>query len=117
MNDSTNDKRQEFRLDANETVFIEISSDPSEDQATILISRSLDLSANGLQLMLDRPLIHGAIHQIGIQLKQPNTRFSLAAEVMWCRPSGDHHAVGLSLFDSLGTDIQKWKEIVAERCS
>lgn len=118
MNKPT-DKRQEYRLDARETVFIELTSaEPGDDTPPlIVISNSLDISANGLRIITDRDLTIGSILRACVQFKNPEDRLLLVTEVKWSRPhdQAGEFVVGLSLFESEGTDIQRWKEAIAER--
>lgn len=114
------DQRQEYRLDAQETVFIELTSaEPgSEAPAVIVISNSIDISANGLRVITDRDLMLGSILRTCVQFKDSEERLLLVTEVKWSRPhdKDGEFIAGLSLFESEGTDIQKWKEMIALRC-
>ncbi len=111
--------RQEQRLNCHETTFIEVvSGTVAEYQPSkIVICNTLDVSANGLQVSMDQKLQIGAIHQLSIQLDQPDERFHLVAEVKWCQPSDDESefVMGLALFESEDTDIERWKESIATR--
>ncbi|ACE85753.1 PilZ domain-containing protein [Cellvibrio japonicus] len=111
-----NDLRQEYRLNARETVYLEEPLD--NGPATLLVSTSLDMSANGLRVIADCPLPEGCIMQACVQLKT-GERFVLVCEVKWNQPyeTDGEYLVGLSLFESEGTDIQKWKEMIAQRCN
>lgn len=81
----TPDQRQEYRLCAAETVYLELEAEQDHERAKIVISRSTDLSANGLQVELDRPLPPGHIYPLCVQLQNPEVRFVLTGEVKWCR--------------------------------
>jgi hypothetical protein len=115
------DQRQEQRLLLEELVFIEVSSASKEDNSpsNIVICNTLDASANGLQVGMDYPLPVGSIHQLGVQLRDQEKRIYLAAEVKWCEQAvdGSGSIMGLALFESEDTDIQAWKELIAERFS
>ena len=117
----TDDKRQEQRLLFEDIIFIEVASAgiDSNAPAAIVICNTLDVSANGLQVSMDRPLSVGGIHQIGVQLREPERRLYLTAQVKWCRTDENvkGHMLGLALFESEETDIQAWKELIAERFS
>ena len=121
MNNRQQDKRQESRLTTEETVFIELTSaEPGvEIPPDIVISNSVDLSANGLRVTVDRDLVIGSILRACVQFRDAPQRYLLVTEVKWCRPherAGEFIA-GLALFESEGTDIQSWKELIAERFS
>lgn len=114
-----NEQRQEYRLSAQETVFIELASaDPTNESPTdIIISNSVDISANGMRIIADRELPIGTILRACVQLKDDNRGFLLVTEVKWCKPHEQEgeFVAGLSLFESDGTDIQHWKEVIGER--
>lgn len=113
------DMRQEHRLGVQETVFIEVNSKAQSDdgKASIVISHSIDISANGLQVIVDEELATGNIYQVCVQVANPERRVHLIAEVKWCLCIEDDSGflIGLSLFESDDTDIQQWKEMIAER--
>lgn len=114
------EKRQEYRLDSEEIVFIELAAaapDGSEP-ARIVVATCIDISANGIQVLSDQPLTQGAILPVCVQLDQPEVRLHVTCEVMWCRSQADDlgYAIGLSIFESQGTDVQKWKEVIVQRC-
>lgn len=118
-NDS--DKRQEFRLTTQEAVFLELTSAAPDDDtpSDIVVSNSVDISANGLRVIIDRDLTVGSILRTCVQFMDSDHRFLLVTEVKWSKPlevPGEFEA-GLSLFESDGTDIQLWKEILAKRFS
>lgn len=121
MSQKPQNQRQESRLTTEETVFIELTSaEPGvELPPDIVISNSVDLSANGLRVSVDRDLMLGSILRACVQFRDSPQRYLLVTEVKWCRPherAGEFIA-GLSLFESEGTDIQSWKEMIAERFS
>ena len=116
MTDHDN-RRRDLRLAGTTTLFVEVRAacPDGSHPAEILACRGLDLSAGGLQLLLDRPLVVGSILRIGADFGSGTPPLYVVAEVRWSRPAGDAHAAGLALFDSDGTDIVAWKKLVAER--
>ncbi len=114
---SNEEKRQESRLSAQETLFLELAVASDSGQAPqIVICNTVDISANGMQVMMDHALPEQSIHQLGIELENPPQRYHLVAEVKWCRaaPSGGF-LIGFALYESDDTDIVQWKHAVAER--
>jgi len=101
--------RIETRLNLEATIFLEMLS----DQTDILMCNSLDLSATGLQVLVDDEIETGSIVRLCIDLAKRDPIY-LVAEVMWVRPDHKEEAtrLGLSLFES--DDIGAWKELVAE---
>lgn len=110
--------RQEYRFNTPLTVFIELIAADNFQPATIVISHSLDISANGLRVIADRALPQGSILQSCIQCNQSGQRFMLSTEVKWSRAHQQQgeYLIGLSLFDSDNTDIQAWKEFISIHC-
>jgi|SRR5690554_2227998 len=109
-----NDKRQEYRLSIDGTVYIELDKEEGEEPG-ILVSHASDLSANGLQLALDKPLPVGNIYTLCVQFVRPEVRFVLAGQVKWCRPTEQGYRLGVSLFESDDTSIVAWKAEIARR--
>ena len=111
------DQRQEYRLDNQLTVIIELdSSDTGEP--TLVVSKSLDISANGLRAIAHEAVATDIILRCCIRDERNDRQFLLVSEVKWCRPHSEgDYLIGLSLFDSDGTDIVKWKEYIAQSCA
>ena len=114
---NNNEQRQEYRLDNQLTVIIELdSSDTGEP--TLVVSKSLDISANGLRAIAHEVVATDIILRCCIRDEKNDRQFLLVSEVKWCRPHSDgDYLIGLSLFDSDGTDIVKWKEYIAQNCT
>ena len=111
------EKRQEFRLTTQETMFLELSL-PHESEQTpkMVVCNTVDISANGLQVAMDNMLPAGSIHQLGIELENPSRRFHLVGEVKWCRPrERTGYLIGFALYESDDTDIEAWKQAMVER--
>ncbi|UTF61835.1 PilZ domain-containing protein [Gilvimarinus sp. DA14] len=115
MKTQISEQRQEYRLDAREAVYIELESEQAEGAGTIVLSRSTDLSANGLQVELDRALPVGHIYTLCVQLRRPDQRFVLSGEVKWCRAEGARYHTGIALYESDLTAIADWKAVIAHR--
>ncbi|RYY76933.1 MAG: PilZ domain-containing protein [Gammaproteobacteria bacterium] len=114
---TTEDQRQEYRLETQLTVFLELG-DEQDNDAVIVISRSLDISANGLRIITDRELVPGSILRSCVQTENIDKRFMLITEVKWLQPwqHPGEFLVGLALFESENSNIQEWKEFIAEQC-
>jgi len=114
---SNDEKRQESRLTAQETLFLELSLPNESEQAPkMVVCSTIDISANGLQVSMDHTLPAGSIHQLGIELENPPQRFHLVGEVKWCRPGENSgFLIGFALYESDDTDIEVWKQAMAER--
>lgn len=106
--------RVETRLDLEETIFIEVIASDNNSAGSILMCNSLDLSANGLQVIVDEDISMGTILRLCIDLKDADPIF-LVGEVKWKRPDEPTggYRIGFLLFESDDTDILRWKELVA----
>ncbi|MDN3640670.1 PilZ domain-containing protein [Simiduia curdlanivorans] len=112
------DKRQEYRMDEAFTVFIELPSAEPGSDSEIVVTTSLDISANGLRVISHQPLLEGSILSTCIQQRKGDgaaKKFFLVCEIKWCRPYGakGEYLLGLSLFEAEGSSIADWKEFVA----
>jgi hypothetical protein len=107
--------RLDTRLELEATIFVEILASDNNNAGNVLMCNSLDLSANGLQVVVVDEMPAGSIFRLCIDLKDAEPIF-LVAEVKWQRPDPEAEAfrIGFSLFESDDTDIQRWKDLVAE---
>jgi|TARA_Y100000310_G_scaffold282900_1_gene304487 hypothetical protein len=109
--------RIESRLELAETVFVEVLSTSADhhEAPRIIICNSLDLSANGLQVVVDEEMPLGSILRLCIDMHDRDPLY-LVGEVMWQRRNAksEGYCIGFSLFESDDTDIQSWKEVVAD---
>ena len=107
--------RVETRLDLEETIFIEVIASDSSSAGSVIMCNSLDLSANGLQVIVDEEISLGTILRLCIDLKDADPIY-LVAEVKWKRPDEPTggYRIGFLLFESDDTDILRWKQLVAE---
>ncbi len=112
------EQRQEYRLNNQLTVIIELDSS-ADEEPTLVISSSLDISANGLRAIAPSAIPANNILRCCIRDAVSDQQFLLVAEVKWCRPyeTSSDYLIGLSLFDSEGTDILHWKEFIAHCCT
>ena len=110
------ERREEARLNFGAEIYIEtISQEPGDaTPAKLLICDAIDLSANGLQVMVDEPLTSGAIHTLVIDMDDQKEVFRLTAEVRWVKSHVNGYLTGLMLYDSEGTEIIDWKFMVAK---
>ncbi|MFZ5756843.1 MAG: PilZ domain-containing protein [Pseudomonadota bacterium] len=112
-------RRSESRLADSAALFVEVraASPDGSTPAEILACSGVDMSANGLQVQVDRPLPVGAILRLGCDMGRHSPPMYVVGEVRWCREENGGHAIGFLLFDSDGTDIVAWKQFIAARLS
>lgn len=113
----TDNRRSEFRLPDSAIVFVEVraASPDGSQPAEIVACDGIDLSANGLQVQLDRALAVGSILRLGARPGADAPAMHVVGEVRWVRPWQAGWSIGFALFDSEGTDIVAWKQFVAAR--
>jgi len=108
--------RAETRLEIEETVFIEVLTGASDAPAKVVICNSLDLSANGVQVVVDQDIPLGSILRLCVDMPGEEPLF-LVGEVKWKRADTATGGIclGFLLFESDDSDIAKWKQWVADR--
>lgn len=107
--------RVETRLDLEATIFIEVLASDRHSGGEVIMCNSLDLSANGLQVVVDEDIPAGSILRLCVDLKDADPIF-LVGEVKWKRPDAEADAfrLGFLLFEADDSDIQQWKALVAK---
>lgn len=112
-------RRSETRLHDRATVFVERLSAEYDNSrpASIVICRSVDISANGLQVRMDQPVPVGSILRLCAQFHDNRKSLYLVGEVKWLREERGQFCIGFSLFESEQTDIIAWKELIGARLS
>ena len=110
-----NEHRVETRLSLQETIFIEVLASDVSTPGSVIMCNSLDLSANGLQVVLDEEITSGSIFRLCIDMQQNDPIF-LVGEVKWKRPDpdGEGFRIGFLQFESDDTDTARWKRLVAD---
>ncbi|MCB1646397.1 MAG: PilZ domain-containing protein [Pseudomonadales bacterium] len=113
MTTSPPNDRTQVRLTTTETILIEVLASSAATPADVVMCSSLDLSANGLQVVVDSAIEPESILRLCIDLKDEAPLF-LVGEVMWARPDEEAQGfrLGFRLFESEGTDIERWKTVL-----
>lgn len=113
------ERRTETRLTDRATVFVERLAAEYDNSrpASIVICRSIDISANGIQVRMDQPVPVGAILRLCAQFHDNRQSLYLVGEVKWLREDRGQYCIGFNLFESEQTDILAWKELIVERLS
>ena len=108
--------RVETRLELEETVFIEVLSASADSDTNVVMCSSLDLSANGIQVVVDQDIALGSILRLCIDMPDEEP-ILLVGEIMWKRADTAtcDICLGFLLFESDDSDIAEWKQWVAGR--
>ncbi len=114
--------RKHLRLPVESRVFIELdaSVDAVEGESSVAICKTLDVSAQGMRVLLDHELQEDAYLQVGVEPPQAEgtseATFFLVAQVRWCRPADQDEGsflAGLALMQSEGSDIDHWVNLIS----
>ena len=113
---NVDEKREEARLNVAANIYIEtVSKEPgSSHDAQVVEWECIDLSANGLQVLVPEPLKPGAIHTLIIDIEKNSTNYRLIAEVKWVKPYHSGFLTGLMLYESDGSEIIDWKLMMSK---
>lgn len=109
--------RGELRVYKEMAVFVETYSSPHGEarNSSIVISKTVDVSANGLQIVMDKPVAPGSILQVCVEFLGEPPHYHLSGEVKWVASVGREkdYLVGFQLIESEHTDIEAWKNRIA----
>jgi len=113
-------ERVHQRLPLNSRVFLELDTGSAGNpgDAHIAVCEALDVSSGGLQVALRQEVSVDAFLQLGVEPPQgEGETFFLAAQVCWCRPTGDEDRpwfAGLMLLPAEHSDIDRWVELIRQ---
>ncbi len=112
--DIPENKRREPRLSDEIAVFIEMQTTPSADsKPEFCITKTLDISAHGVKVLLDAELPLNSFHQLCFEISPK--RFLLVGQVAWVAQCPEGVAIGFALMDSAQTQFTAWQHYMAER--
>ncbi len=108
-----NDDRVAPRYNIDLTFFIEagVRANP-QDTGSIVICKSQDLSDTGMQVILDQPIRKGRIVRSCLDIKQFDPIYVIA-KVVWQSKSEEAYHHGLLLLESPESDVQLWRDALA----
>ncbi|XOV88524.1 MAG: PilZ domain-containing protein [Pseudomonadota bacterium] len=108
------ENRREYRLQSNETLFVQVVSCANHELlGTTLSCRALDVSASGLRIVAETALPSGCQLDLWIDNATGPGKFFLSSEVRWTKRSGGGYELGVMLNDGSATDIDEWKQLYA----
>jgi hypothetical protein len=112
---SSNNRRSEFRTHKQASIFVEVCSASFDNNtpANVILCNSIDLSANGMQIEMDKTVAIGSILRIGVEFSNNQPALYLVGEAKWVKPEGDVFNIGFEIYDAENTDIAGWKEAIA----
>ena len=115
----SDEHRTATRLLRKESVSIQIlrpcidASCPAE----VVASETVDISRQGLRLLLPEPLEADRIFDICVKLKDDPKRYLLTGETRWCRYNRERrgHEVEIVILDAEETDFNAWSESIEQQ--
>ncbi|MEZ5539060.1 MAG: PilZ domain-containing protein [Pseudomonadales bacterium] len=117
-NETASCQRTELRVSQELVVFVETYASPSgeERKPNVVVSKTIDLSANGLQIIVDKPIAPGSILRLCVEFLGEPRHYHLTGEVKWVAKVGREKdfLAGFLLLESDGTDIEPWKHRIAQ---
>lgn len=113
--ESNEQQRSEYRLTDVFTVYLETYAALEGDAqpSTLVITKTVDVSANGIQIVLDDTLPLHSVLQLCLENSEGEAPFILAGEVAWLRPQDTQTLTGFRILESDDTDVIRWKEYIA----
>ena len=107
------DDRVTPRTDIDAAVFIEVGERAHpDDTGEIVISSALDVSATGLQVVLDQGLKKGRIVRVCLDVAGSEPIF-VVAKIMWQKGDGLEYCHGLMILEADNTDFKLWQRTFA----
>jgi len=110
------ERRTEIRLNEDTTIFVEVCSGTldNDEPPQILICNGVDISANGILVLMDERVPLGTILRLCVELEDTEQALYLVGEVKWVgeQPGGGFN-IGFELYDAENTDIIGWKGAIA----
>ena len=112
MDDDQTERRRDYRMMREVSIFLETYSPSPDDNpiGKISLCCSLDISLTGMRMKLDDELPLYAILQMGIQFADKR-HFHLVGEVRWLKNLDDGVEVGFEILESEQTDYLAWRAL------
>ena len=111
------ERRTETRYDAYLVVSIAKTNNAlREGGEHVNASHTLDISRNGLQIMLEQPLIAGHTYAIGVETFPEHEHIYLSALIKWVRYREAEHIylAGIEVSEAPADEFAKWTALLAE---
>ena len=111
------DRRNEHRLADKTIIFVELCSATADNTTSpnIIICTSLDISANGIQIQMDKEVPVASILRLCADFGNEREPIYLVGEAKWVKPEGELFNIGFELLDAENSDFADWKYLVASK--
>ncbi len=106
----SDERRQEYRESRQERLYVQIRHAPEDSLAgNTYRCDTADISASGLRIHFDKPLLPGAMLELWVSCKSNGRKYLLTGEVRWSREVGNRFQTGIALRDARNTDYPAWQ--------
>jgi len=109
------DRREVQRLTRRDLLSVELRPSGANASAPVVVvsTETIDVSANGLRMLLPAPVAPDCLFDFCIEVKGHPQRFLLTGEARWCRrlPGQEKYEAGVLIHDGQGTDYPQWAEL------
>ena len=117
---SKQELRSESRLAEETTIYVQTYATPEgeQDPKGFRVTKTVDISAKGIQIQLDTRIPVMSTLQLRLQIKDRSKPFLLTGEVRWTyqdKVDAKRHFIGFRLLDSSHTDNKEWQKYVNTR--
>ena len=110
------DRRSVRRWLRSESVSVQVllPCDDGSCPAQVVDTRTVDVSARGMRLLVGEALEAGRIFDFCVELGDHPRRFLLTGETRWCRRQADQprYELGIEIREGEGTDYLAWAEMI-----
>lgn len=112
MSGQVSERRQDFRRESSERLFVQVIAAQEADLVGTTIScNALDMSANGLKIESPSLIPAGTKLDIWVDMASKPGKFFLTSDVRWSRTNEQGNCeFGVQLHDGATTDIEQWRE-------
>ena len=109
-------QRSETRVNRETTFYVEVYTGETQDidHTKVIVCNSLDISAGGIALQMDRPLPVGSILRLCADVERSENVLYLIGEVKWVRAEEQYYNLGFELYDAEDSDLSDWKNQLAK---
>jgi hypothetical protein len=112
MTQSEQERRRFRRSLREERLFVQITKGADEQlKDRTFPCSTLDVSAEGLRLLVDRPLQAGAPIELWVEVTGREGKYFLSGEVRWVRETDAGHLAGIALSPRNGDDLMAWRAL------
>lgn len=104
-----------IRIEVDALVIMRFSPEGKVDPDGVAISKTADVSVDGMKINIDAALIEGTVLQVYLFEKDTDKKYMVMGEVVWCRQVDGAYQAGFCLLDADLTDIDGWRSYLSNK--